>query len=70
MRPCRAPRRSIARPIIVAQKGEPRRAVLWAKKAKAEDANFPGVDALLAELGEAPEQRQTRRLGSKRRVAR
>ncbi|MFT3921222.1 MAG: tetratricopeptide repeat protein [Myxococcales bacterium] len=39
--------------VIVAQKGEPRRAVLWAKKAKAENANFPGVDALLAELGEA-----------------
>ena len=38
---------------IVAHKGEPRRAVLWAKKAKAEDANLPGVDALLAELGEA-----------------
>jgi tetratricopeptide (TPR) repeat protein len=38
---------------IVAQKGEPRRAVLWAKKAKAEDANLPGVDQLLAELGEA-----------------
>ncbi len=39
--------------VIVAQKGEPRRAVLWAKKAKAENANFPGVDELLAELGEA-----------------
>ena len=39
--------------VIVAQKGEPRRAVLWAKKAKAENANFPGVDRLLAELGEA-----------------
>jgi tetratricopeptide (TPR) repeat protein len=38
--------------VIVAQKGEPRRAVLWAKKAKAEDASFPGVDKLLAELGE------------------
>jgi tetratricopeptide (TPR) repeat protein len=38
--------------VIVAQKGEPRRAVLWAKKAKAENANFPGVDKLLAELGE------------------
>jgi tetratricopeptide (TPR) repeat protein len=38
---------------IVAHKGEPRRAVLWAKKAKAEDANLPGVDQLLAELGEA-----------------
>ncbi len=38
--------------VIVAQKGEPRRAVLWAKKAKQEDAAFPGVDKLLAELGE------------------
>jgi tetratricopeptide (TPR) repeat protein len=37
---------------IVAHKGEPRRAVLWAKKAKAEDANLPGIDQLLAELGE------------------
>ena len=36
--------------IIVAQKGEPRRAVLWAKKAKAEDQHFPGVDRLIAEL--------------------
>jgi len=39
--------------VIVAQKGEPRRAVLWAKKAKQEDAAFPGVDKLLTELGEA-----------------
>ncbi len=39
--------------VIVAQKGEPRRAVLWAKKAKQEDAGFPGVDKLLMELGEA-----------------
>jgi len=39
--------------VIVAQKGEPRRAVLWAKKAKQEDAAFPGVDKLLSELGEA-----------------
>lgn len=38
--------------VIVAQKGEPRRAVLWAKKAKQEDASFPGIDKLLAELGE------------------
>jgi tetratricopeptide (TPR) repeat protein len=39
--------------IIVAQKGEPRRAVLWAKKAKAEDQHFPGVDRLIAELESA-----------------
>jgi tetratricopeptide (TPR) repeat protein len=39
--------------VIVAQKGEPRRAVLWAKKAKAEDATLPGIDELLAELGDA-----------------
>jgi uncharacterized protein (TIGR02996 family) len=39
--------------VIVAQKGEPRRAVLWAKKAKAEDASLPGIDELLAELGDA-----------------
>ncbi|MDB4976496.1 MAG: Membrane protein in colicin uptake-like protein, partial [Myxococcaceae bacterium] len=39
--------------IIVAQKGEPRRAVLWAKKAKAEDSHFPGVDRLIAELESA-----------------
>ncbi|HEY6882000.1 MAG TPA: tetratricopeptide repeat protein [Polyangiales bacterium] len=39
--------------IIVAQKGEPRRAVLWAKKAKAEDQHFPGVDRLIQELESA-----------------
>lgn len=39
--------------VIVAQKGEPRRAVLWAKKAKAEDQDFPGVDRLIAELESA-----------------
>ena len=39
--------------IIVAQKGEPRRAVLWAKKAKAEDQHFPGVDRLIADLESA-----------------
>ncbi len=39
--------------VIVKEKGEPRRAVLWAKKAKQEDAAFPGIDKLLSELGEA-----------------
>jgi tetratricopeptide (TPR) repeat protein len=38
--------------VIVAQKGERKRAVLWAKKAKAEDASLPGVDELLESLGQ------------------
>ncbi|MEM7607652.1 MAG: tetratricopeptide repeat protein, partial [Myxococcota bacterium] len=37
---------------IAHQRGEARRALLWARKAKSEDGSLAGVDAFLAELGD------------------